>query len=269
MHVEWILMDVSRYLMDSGGFLLPGSGLVKRPDPLALKLVTVECLGQHQSFALKIGSQELIPWTLDGQRAVCPGWAAPGNRIRWALRSPSLCYISFSPKSWVITSYRIPFGTGFWNHSYEMLWTQMNTTSCYGQTIGILVRGFHGSQMVTHRSIMIHPNFDSFPFISYFWWLRSRFGMLWSNSDSSMALAPTALSGTTFLIKSTACCRKCGKNGALNEHWRIQYPIYCHIVPQTNSLTMRMNCQFSEESYLSSPNSWQHHHVSVSLPPAF
>lgn len=73
MHVEWILMDVSRYLLDSGGFLLPGSGLVKRPDPLALKLVTVECLGQHQSFALKIGSQELIPWTLDGQRAVCPG----------------------------------------------------------------------------------------------------------------------------------------------------------------------------------------------------
>ena len=163
--IQWI--RVGSYCLDRGWW----RDLI-HPDPLALKLVTVECLGQHQSFALKIGSQELIPWTLDGQRAVCPGWAAPwiplaiGFLGLWGRRpfvtSPS------APKSWVITRYGIAFGTGFRNHSYEMLWTQMNTTSCCGQTIGILVRGCHGSQMVTHRSIKIHPNFDSFPFISYF-----------------------------------------------------------------------------------------------------
>ena len=175
MHVEWILMDVSWYL-----YLYNGFGWI----PIAWIGVGEETW----SFSLEVGDGWMFwatpkfcveNWkprtdTLDlGWPESCLPWLscplAIGFVGLWGRRpfvtSPS------APKSWVITSYRIPFGTGFWNHSYEMLWTQMNTTSCYGQTIGILVRGFHGSQMVTHRSIMIHPNFDTFPFISYFFWL--------------------------------------------------------------------------------------------------
>ena len=173
--------------MDSGGFLLPGSGLVKRPDPLALKLVTVECFGQHQSFALKIGSQELIPWTLDGQRAVCPGWAAPwqSDSLGSEVAVP-LLHLLQPPKvglSQVTASHLELASETIVMKCYELRWIQqvaMGKRLVYSYVVSMDLKWWPIDPSWSIPTSILSHSYHIF-FDCY---IRSRFGMLWSNSDS-------------------------------------------------------------------------------------